>query len=54
MRLEPFDLLGQRRRRDVQALCGAREMELRGDSGEVSEVTNFHHLIMRLCLTKSE
>jgi hypothetical protein len=40
-RFEPFDLLAERRGRDVQTFGRAREMQFRRDSREVTEVPNF-------------
>ncbi len=41
--LERLDPLAQRRLRDVQALRGAREMQLLGDGDEVAEVSEQVH-----------
>jgi hypothetical protein len=50
---KPFDLMRQRRRRDIQTLRGARKMQFRRDSRKVTEVADFHRRIMRRALAKS-
>ncbi len=41
------DLVAQRRRRDIEARGGTREMQLLGDRDEIPEVAEFHRRIMR-------
>src|SRR5665647_1960618 len=49
---QPFDLLAERRGRDVQTLGGACEMQFRRDGGEVTQVADFHRRNMRSNLIK--
>jgi hypothetical protein len=42
LRLQRADLLAQRRLGDVQALGGAREVQLLGDGDEIAQVTQLH------------
>ncbi|MCY1241781.1 hypothetical protein D9M72_547020 [compost metagenome] len=41
---ERLDLDAQRRLRNVQALRGAREVELLGDGDEIAEMAQFHDI----------
>jgi hypothetical protein len=54
-RLERLDLLGERRRGDVQTVGGAAEMQLLGDRDEVPQLAQLHRdrlrLGVRLCLS---